>query len=99
MSPLSGTVLGAAGVVASPAMWAAVTGTLPLDVALTRYLIAAIGCWVALSVVVELVVPGGAAAADRSEDPSGGASEEHSGPESLDQPGGSPEGQGAVHGG
>ena len=55
MSPLSPAVLGGAAVVASPALWAGVVdGTMPLDVALTRYLIAIGICWAVISVVVEL---------------------------------------------
>ena len=58
MSPLSPGVLGAAAVVASPALWASVVdGAMPLDVALTRYLIAIGVCWAVLSLVVELAFP------------------------------------------
>ena len=58
MSPLSPVVLGGAAVVASPALWAGVVdGTMPLDVALTRYLIAIGICWAVLSIVVELAFP------------------------------------------
>jgi hypothetical protein len=58
MSPLSPAVLGGAAVVASPALWAGlVDGTMPLDVALTRYLIAIGICWAVISVVVELAFP------------------------------------------
>ena len=58
MSPLSPAVLGGAAVVASPALWAGVVdGTMPLDVALTRYLIAISICWAVLSVVAELAFP------------------------------------------
>jgi hypothetical protein len=52
MSPLSASVIGAATLVSSPALWLAlVDRTLPLDVALTRYLIALVLCWAALSLV------------------------------------------------
>ena len=62
MSPLSPAVLGGAAVVASPALWAGVVdGSMPLDVALTRYLIAIGICWAVLSVVVELAFPAPAA--------------------------------------
>ena len=58
MSPLSPAVLGGAAVVASPALWSSVVdGTMPLDVALTRYLIAIGICWAVISVVVELAFP------------------------------------------
>ena len=44
MSPLSSGVLGAATLVSSPALWLGlVDRTLPLDVALTRYLVALAG--------------------------------------------------------
>ncbi|MGO4258054.1 hypothetical protein [Marmoricola sp. RAF53] len=58
MSPLSGGVLTAATLVASPALWSSlVDGTMPLDVALTRYLIAVGVCWLLLSIVVEFAFP------------------------------------------
>ena len=57
-SPLSSTVLGAATVVSAPALWLGlVDRTLPLDVALTRYLIAVGLCWAALSVVATWAFP------------------------------------------
>lgn len=56
MSPFSAPVLGAAALLASSALWQAVVdGTLPLEVALTRYLIAVGIAWVALSALVGLV--------------------------------------------
>jgi hypothetical protein len=58
VSPLSSGVLGAATVVSSPALWLGlVDGTLPLDVALTRYLIALVVCWAALSLVATWAFP------------------------------------------
>jgi hypothetical protein len=58
MSPLSPHVLGAATLVSSPALWLGlVDQTLPLDVALTRYLIALALCWAALSVVAAWAFP------------------------------------------
>jgi len=58
VSPLSPAVLGSAAVVASPALWSSlVDGAMPLDVALTRYLIAVGICWALISVVVELAFP------------------------------------------
>jgi hypothetical protein len=58
MTPLSPQVLGAATVVSSPALWLGlVDRTLPLDVALTRYLVALILCWAALSLVGSWAFP------------------------------------------
>jgi len=58
MSPLSTGVLGAATLVSSPALWLGlVDRTLPLDVALTRYLVAVVLCWAALSFVVTWAFP------------------------------------------
>lgn len=58
MSPLSPGVLGGAAVVASPALWSSVVdGTMPLDVGLTRYLIAIGVCWAVISLVAELAFP------------------------------------------
>lgn len=58
MSPLSTGVLGAATLVSSPALWLGlVDRSLPLDVALTRYLIALVLCWAALSVVATWAFP------------------------------------------
>ena len=59
MIPLSGGVLFAAAVVASPALWLSlVEQTMPIDVALTRYFIVLGIAWVALSVLVDLITPG-----------------------------------------
>lgn len=58
MSPASGTVMGAAAVVASPALWSSlVAGSMPLNVGLSRYLVAVGVCWVLLSVIGGLVFP------------------------------------------
>lgn len=57
MIPLSGAVLGAAALVSSPALWGGVQGTMPIDEALTRYLIAVAVCWLVLAVVVDLTFP------------------------------------------
>jgi hypothetical protein len=63
VSPLSGPVLTGATVVASPALWdGLVDQTMPLDVALTRYLIAVVICWALISVVAEFALPGPGAA-------------------------------------
>ena len=57
-SPLSMPVLAAATVVSSPALWLGlVDRTLPLDVALTRYLVAVVLCWAALTVVATWAFP------------------------------------------
>lgn len=74
----SGTVLGLAAAASSPALWQGlVTRELPVDLALTRFLIAAVAVWAALSVVVALVgapaIPVRAAAA--AVDPTGPADE------------------------
>ena len=57
MSPLSVPVLGGAALVASPALWSALDGSMPMDVALTRYLIAVGICWALISVVAEFAFP------------------------------------------
>jgi hypothetical protein len=58
MSPLSTGVIAAATLVSSPALWLGlVDHTLPLDVALTRYLIALVLCWAAMSVVAVWAFP------------------------------------------
>lgn len=58
MSPLSTTVLGGATLLASPALYQSlVDGTLPLDVALTRFLVALVVCWLAFTVLTEFVLP------------------------------------------
>jgi hypothetical protein len=57
-SPLSTGVLAAATLVSSPALWQGlVDHSLPLDVALTRYLVAVALCWAALSVVATWAFP------------------------------------------
>lgn len=56
MNLLSPTVLGAAGICASPALYQTlVTGGVPLEVAMTRYLVALVLCWAAISLVAALV--------------------------------------------
>jgi hypothetical protein len=58
MSPLSTGVLAAATLVSSPALWLGlVDRTLPLDVALTRYLVALVLCWAAMSLVAAWAFP------------------------------------------
>ncbi len=55
MKLASGTVLGLAALVSSPALHQAYTGGLSIDLALTRYLVAVVLVWAALSVVGALV--------------------------------------------
>ena len=58
MSPFSAPVLGGAAIVASPALWQSlVDGTLPLEVAMTRYLLAVVVSWAAISLVASLAFP------------------------------------------
>ena len=55
-SPLSPTVLGLGGLLASPALFAAfVDGTLPVETALVRFGVAALVCWVGLSLLDSLL--------------------------------------------
>jgi len=55
MNLLSPLVLGAAGVCASPALYQELTGGMPMEVAMSRYLVALGICWVALSVVAAMI--------------------------------------------
>jgi hypothetical protein len=56
MSPASFPVLGLSAVVASPALYnGLVTGTIPIDQMLTRYLITVAVVWAALSVLAMMV--------------------------------------------
>lgn len=58
LSPVNPGVLGTAAVVTSPALWLAlVEGTLPLDHALVRFLVAVVLSWLGLSVVVRWFFP------------------------------------------
>jgi hypothetical protein len=58
MIPLSGGVLFAAALVASPALWLSlVEQTMPIDVALTRFFIVLAIAWVALSILADLTTP------------------------------------------
>jgi len=58
MIPLSGGVLFAAALVASPALWLSlVEQTMPIDVALTRFFIVLAIAWVALSILADFVTP------------------------------------------
>ena len=58
MSSLSGWVLVAAAVLTSPALYAGlVEGSMPIDVALTRFLLTTAACWFAFSVAGSLIWP------------------------------------------
>ncbi|MDR7252819.1 hypothetical protein J2X46_001804 [Nocardioides sp. BE266] len=53
MKPVSGVMLAVAALLTSPALAAAAEGTMPLDVALARYLVVAGICWVLLTLASE----------------------------------------------
>ena len=56
VSPFSGLVLGSGTLLASPALWDAfVDGTLPLQTAIVRLLVAVLVSWVGLSLLEMLV--------------------------------------------
>jgi hypothetical protein len=57
VSPFSAPVLVAAALVSSPALWNVLQGTTPAEVALTRYLISVVLCWMALAAVAMLIGP------------------------------------------
>lgn len=58
MIPISGSVLLVAAVLCSPALYSTlVTGSMPLEIGLTRYLLVTGVCWVALSVAASVVWP------------------------------------------
>ena len=57
LNPFSLPVLGGAVVVSAPALWSTLTGQARLDVGLSRYLVAVLLCWLALTVVAGLVGP------------------------------------------
>ena len=67
MSPFSAPVLGGAALVSSPALWnGLVEGTTTPTVALVRYLVSVLLCWMALEVVGMLVGPAAPATPDPS---------------------------------
>jgi hypothetical protein len=70
MRPVSFAVLAVAALLTSPALGAAATGDLPVDVALTRYLLAAGLCWLVLSVASEWLWPEPAPATQSPSQPS-----------------------------
>ncbi|HEY9563288.1 MAG TPA: hypothetical protein VIR30_05905 [Nocardioides sp.] len=56
LNPASPPVLLAAALIVSPALWdALVVGSMPLDTALTRFLLAVVAAWVVLSVAANLL--------------------------------------------
>lgn len=55
MKSMPGIELAAAAVLTAPALFSAALGDLPVDVALTRYLVAVAVCWALLWVAVELL--------------------------------------------
>lgn len=57
MSPFSTPVLAGAALLTSPAWWRALEGTGSVTAATTRFLVAALACWLALEVVAALVGP------------------------------------------
>lgn len=59
MIPLTGGVLTLAAVVSAPALLGGVDGTLPIDEAMTRYLVAVAVCWLVLAIVLDLTFPPG----------------------------------------
>ena len=69
MRPVSFAVLAVAALLTSPALGAAATGDLPVDVALTRYLLAAGLCWLLLSVASEWLWPTPAPASQSPSEP------------------------------
>jgi len=70
MIPLSGGVLLAAAIVASPALWLSlVEQTMPIDVALTRYFIVLAIAWIGLSILVDLTTPSTTVRVESEEQP------------------------------
>jgi hypothetical protein len=68
--PLSGGVLFAAALVASPALWLSlVEQTMPIDVALTRYFIVLAIAWVGLSILADLTTPSTTVRVESEEQP------------------------------
>lgn len=57
MNPFSLPVLGGAALVSSPALWNSVAGETALRVGLSRYLVAVVVCWLALSLLAMVVGP------------------------------------------
>ena len=70
LSPVHPAVLGAAALIASPALWLSlVAGNLPLQEALIRFLVVVPVCWIALNVVATWFLP------DRDPETSGATGE------------------------
>ena len=64
MRPVSGTMLVVAALLTSPALAGAVMGSVPVEVALVRYLVAAGVSWVLLALAADTIwAPSGAAPA------------------------------------
>ncbi len=83
MSPFSAPVLGGAALVSSPALWnALVEGTSSPTVALSRYLVSILACWLALEVVGMLVGPTAAPEQPAAEEPAEEPAEDQ--PERVD---------------
>lgn len=81
MSPFSTPVLAGAALLTSPAWWRAVEGTGSLSVATTRFLVAALACWLALEVVAAMVGPAPVpVAAEPGSGPGSGPGETGDGP-------------------
>lgn len=72
MSPLSTPVLAGAALVSAPALWSAlVEDAMPLDVGLTRFLVALAVSWVLFSVVGAMLDAGPKPVPARQESPDG----------------------------
>ena len=56
LNPMSPGVMATAAIVASPALYSAFEGTMPVDIALTRYLITVLVAWALLSIAKSYVV-------------------------------------------
>ena len=69
-SPFSGLVLGSGALLASPALWAAfVDGTMSMDTAIVRLVVAVLVSWVGLSLLASLMDGTAAPIADVDEPP------------------------------
>lgn len=75
MKPVSGAMLVIAALLTSPALAAAAEGTMPVDVALARYLVVAGICWVLLTVAAEWLWSEPAAAPAVADAPAAGGTD------------------------
>jgi len=57
MSPLSAPVLGGAALLSSPSLLNVLQGVSPVSVALTRFLVSVVLCWLALEVLTAIIGP------------------------------------------